>query len=67
MIDLSPAFHPRHTPIPKGLDNAYQWRLDKIRGWLLKSRLTGFAYSPEAALTLFTPISPANGPRSPKT
>lgn len=65
MLDLSPQFHPESIPIPKGLDKAYAWRFDKIRGWLLKSRLTGFNYSPQAARTLFTPARPgADGYRA---
>lgn len=65
MLDLSPTFHPEAIPIPKGLHNAYQWRFDALRGWLLKSRLSGFDYSPSAARTLFTPLTDPDGARDP--
>lgn len=67
MLDLSPIFHPDQVPIPKALDKAYQWRFDALRGWLLKSRLSGFTYAPAAARTLFTPIRSDRGARDTQT
>lgn len=67
MLDLSPTFHPDQVPIPKSLNSAYQWRFDALRGWLLRSRLSGFTYAPAAARTLFTPLRDTSGARDPKT
>lgn len=66
MLDLSPTFHPDSIPIPKTLDHAYKWRFDALRGWLLKSRMSGFTYSPQAARTLFAPLTkdPGHGRQS---